>query len=96
MANKTYSVYSLADPFDFKIKYVGVTSDIAKRKRTHHASKGYSYPNEFLKQWLITLNQSGNVVKFTVHKTFCDKKSAYAFESLLIKKMQPEFNITGK
>ena len=89
-----YYIYSLTDPFDLKIKYIGVTNNPENRSKNYRADK--TFYNKSLQKWINDLHESGNVVRFTVIKSFSIKKIAFGIEASLIKKIQPEFNIKSK
>jgi hypothetical protein len=56
-ARKPLSIYTLADPRTGQVRYVGATSDVGARFKTHRSCKGGdNYPR---KAWLAELRALG-------------------------------------
>ena len=96
MAYNKYFVYSLSDPFDLKIKYIGYTKDLGKRY-SHHKSNsktGKFIHNQELSSWVSYLISMGTrpIIKSIIECESRDK--AKSIEKMLIRKLGSDlFNI---
>jgi len=91
---KTYYIYSLTDPYDLKINYIGVTNNPENRSKNYRTDR--KILNNRLREWINNLHESGNIAKFTIVKSSTIKTVAWKIEKALIKAIQPEFNTLGK
>lgn len=81
--NKKHYIYILEDPFDFKIRYIGITSNPNRRKRNYRTDSFNS--NIHLTTWIDLVRSKGlNPVFKIIHE--CKNYDAAAkLESKLIK-----------
>ena len=86
---KIYIVYSLVDPFDLKIKYVGINKTDKPKSKNYFDFKNFIWlkHNEPLKQWMHDLNDKDCKPKMTVLKRFYTREDAVSMQKTLIKKL---------
>ena len=94
--NYEFVVYALIDPFDLKIKYVGRTHNPKRRKRDHITITKSKYKDQSYRLWVDSLKERNNIPTFKILKVCSGLEECKMVESLLIKKIKPEFNIVGK
>jgi excinuclease UvrABC nuclease subunit len=87
----SYSVYCLKDPFTLKLCYVGITSDIKRRKRVHYTHK--ESVNSLVGEWIKNLKNTGQVPKFEIMTTGLSYEKAFELEKKIIKRVRPLYNI---
>ncbi len=96
LLERKHFVYGLKCPFDFEIKYIGLTSNIKKRKRLHyHVSEKNRVKNHKLYDWIDILKSNKVKPEFIILFEG-NYDTAFSVEKMLIKKLSKTlFNINS-
>lgn len=83
-------LYVLEDPFTYKIRYVGITSNIKERLRIHFYAHGNTLykSNPELYDWVFSLKNKNAHATTRVIKKYPDYESAHRAEVLLISRVK--------
>lgn len=85
---KKHYVYILKDPYDLKIRYVGITQSLARRiKEQTKCASAHIRKNKGNPAWFLSLKIHGVTPIFQIVKECDDFHSARNVESMLIKKL---------
>ncbi len=84
LKNAKHYLYILRDPFDRKIRYVGITSNLPKRRRTHVHMYDTSVPNERFINWFNALSARNANPLMEIVKVFNNKAEAMKMERMVI------------
>lgn len=87
LKNSKHYLYILRDPFDRKIRYIGITSNLPKRRRTHIHMYDHSVPNEQFINWFNMLNARSANPLMEIVKVFDNKADAMKMERIIIEKI---------
>lgn len=83
-----YSVYKLVNPFNREYFYIGYTSDVISRLKSHLKGPPESDSDQGRARWQLisSILQRGETVTMEVVSTFAYRGKAMKFESAMIKK----------
>lgn len=89
--NKKHYLYLVRNPETTEIVYIGVTSNLYRRKLAH--SNGDQNTKQVISVFEKILGKSGRKAKLEIIREFANYDIAHSMEVKLIKKIKPAFNV---